>query len=203
MDFAHVEHALAQRGFGVHSFENAGQAAAYLRQALADAPQVAFGGSVTLQEMGLAQALRADGREVLWHWEVPAADRPPLLRRAMLADAYLCSANALSSDGRIVQIDGGGNRVAALCYGPARIYLVIGQNKLVQGNGLLAAISRIKRDACPRNARRIGLNTPCASAGTCDEQHCTESICRFTLVLTRPASWQNIDVLLVDEDLGY
>ncbi len=203
MDFTNVVKSLEKRGFTTQVFPTAEQAKQYLIGALADAPTVAFGGSMTLKNMGMSDALRDAGHEVLWHWETPPEQREALFQRVWTADAYVCSANALLPDGRIVQIDGTGNRVAALCYGPKRAYLVVGRNKLVSGNGLLSAVSRIKREACPPNARRLGLQTPCALTGSCDEESCHHVMCHITIALDCPAGGHALEVILVDEDLGY
>ncbi len=203
MDFSNVVKSLEKRGFTTKVCASAEEAKQYLTGALENAPTVAFGGSITLKDMGMADTLRAAGHEVLWHWDVPLEQREAVIQRAWIADAYVCSANALLADGRIMQIDGTGNRVAALCAGPKRAYLVIGRNKLVSGSGMLAGVARIKRDACAPNARRLGLQTPCAKTGSCDEETCRHMMCHVTLVMDCPTSGHQIEVVLVDEDLGY
>ena len=85
---------------------------------------VGFGGCMTAKQMGLETLLRANGHKVLWHWETPKPERPALLREAMNAPLYVCSANAVTEDGLMVQIDGTGNRVGAMCYGPGTVYAV-------------------------------------------------------------------------------
>ncbi|MFR2149156.1 MAG: lactate utilization protein [Christensenellales bacterium] len=121
---------------------------------------VGFGGCMTAKQMGLETLLRANGHKVLWHWETPKPERPALLREAMNAPLYVCSANAVTEDGLMVQIDGTGNRVGAMCYGPGTVYVLIGRNKIVSG-GYAQAVKRIKEIACPQNARRQ-LHNPCA-----------------------------------------
>ena len=128
---------LRERGFDAAVFATGKEASAFI---LADVPagaQVAVGGSMTIKEMDLHTKLREAGHEVLWHWEAAPAERGALLHRAMNAPVYLCSANALTTDGLMVQIDGTGNRVAAQCYGPATVYVVIGSTSSSK-----AAISR-------------------------------------------------------------
>ena len=202
MDYTPILAALEKRGFRAHTFATGAEAKAYLLEALRDCPCVGIGGSVSVRDIGLSQALRDRGHTVHWHWEAEPEARAETLRLALDADAYLCSANALLHDGRIVQIDGTGNRLAALCYGPPKIFLIVGKNKLVDG-GLLAAIARVKREACPPNARRLNLDTPCAHTGACGEGTCGASMCRLTLTLDRPPNGREVEVLLVDEDLGY
>ena len=194
---------LRERGFDAAVFATGKEASAFI---LADVPagaQVAIGGSMTIKEMDLHTKLREAGHEVLWHWEAAPAERGALLHRAMNAPVYLCSANALTTDGLMVQIDGTGNRVAAQCYGPATVYVVIGRNKLVEG-GYQQAVRRIKQIACPLNARRLNLPTPCGLTGSCDVSSCKAgSMCHMILALEGAPGGKRTQVVLVNEDLGY
>ena len=197
-----VADALRTRGFDAAVFATAKEAADFILADVPDGQTVAIGGSMTVKQMGLETRLREKGHTVLWHWEVAPADRPALLHEAMKAPVYLCSANALTEDGLMVQIDGTGNRVAAMCYGPNTVYVVIGRNKLVEG-GMQQAVSRIKRVACPQNARRYGLDTPCAATGHCDVSACKNSMCHMTVSFDLAPNGKRTQVLLIDEDLGY
>lgn len=193
---------LRSRGFEAAVFSTKEEAASFI---LGDVPanaQVAIGGSMTVKQMDLQTSLREQGHEVLWHWEVTPAERSALLHKAMNAPVYLCSANAITTDGLMVQIDGNGNRVAAMCYGPNTVYVVIGRNKLVEG-GLQQAVKRIKSVACPQNARRQGMNTPCALTGHCDAGACKTSMCHMTVSFDLAPNGKRTCVLLIDEDLGY
>ena len=195
--------ALRARGFEAEVFATAKEAADFI---LADIPAektVAIGGSMTVKQMGLETLLREKGHTVLWHWEAAPADRPALLHEAMNAPVYLCSANALTEDGLIVQIDATGNRVGALCYGPETVYLLVGRNKIVKG-GYQQAVARCKQVACPQNARRYNLDTPCAATGKCNAAECKSSLCHAFLALElKPTGIKNMKVLLIDEELGY
>lgn len=202
MDLNSVLAALEKRGFRAQAFATAEEVRIYLLEALRDCPQVGIGGSVTVRDIGLSQALKEKGHTVHWHWEAALEARDETFRLAQAADAYLCSANALLRDGRVVQIDGTGNRLAALCFGPPKVFLIVGKNKLVDG-GLLAGIARIKREACPPNARRLHHDTGCVSTGACHEDACNQSMCRLTLTLDRPPNGREVEVLLVNQDLGY
>ena len=194
--------ALRARGFDAAVFAQATEACDFIRQDMPAGAAVAIGGSMTVKQLGLETLLRRDGHTVLWHWEVEPAKRPALLHEAMGAPVYLCSANALTESGLIVQIDGNGNRVSAMCYGPQTVYVLVGRNKIVQG-GYAQAVRRIKETACPQNARRQGLDTPCARTGHCDEAHCEHSMCHVFAAFERAPSGKRTQVLLVDEDLGY
>lgn len=194
--------ALKSRGFEPHVFETAKDAASFVLSLAAPGALVAVGGSTTVKDLGLADALREEGHEVLWHWEAAPAERPALLARAMHADLYLASANALTESGVIVQIDGTGNRVGAMTYGPRTVCLIVGRNKLVSG-GYAQAVARIKSVACPQNARRLGLDTPCAANGKCSVAACRNSMCSVTTSFERAPGGRRFLVLLVNEDLGY
>lgn len=194
--------ALRRRGFDAAVFSSADEAARFI---LADVPEgasVAVGGSMTVKQMALHTRLRERGHTVLWHWEVAPEERPALLHKAMNCPVYLCSANALTDDGLIVQIDGNGNRVSAMCYGPQTVYVIVGRNKLVHG-GLQQAVRRIKQVACPLNARRQALDTPCAREGACDAERCAHSMCHMTVSFDRAPKGKRTQVVLIDEDLGY
>ena len=197
-----VLEALKTRGFDAQLFETAKEASDFIRSDIAPNAGIAVGGSMTVKQMDLHTLLREDGHSVLWHWEVSPAERPALLQQAKNADVYLCSANAITEDGLMVQIDGTGNRVGAMCYGPRTVYVIIGRNKIVEG-GYPQAVKRIKQIACPANARRCGLNTPCALDGKCNVSACTQSMCHLFLALEGTPSGNKTKVLLVNEDLGY
>lgn len=197
-----VAAALTKRGFESAVFDTGAQAAEFILGDIPAGQTVAVGGSMTVQQLDLHTKLREAGHDVLWHWEVAPAERGALLHEAMNAPAYLCSANAITEDGLMVQIDGNGNRVAAMCYGPNTVYVVIGRNKLVQG-GMQQAVRRIKSVACPLNARRQGIDTPCAATGSCDVSACRSSMCHMTVSFDLAPNGKRTCVLLIDEDLGY
>lgn len=192
---------LKKYGYDVHTFENAQQAKNYLLETIPQTDTVGIGGSMTVQQMGLDQALRARGQQVFWHWGVPAEEANEMRKKAATADTYLCSANALTMDGKIVNIDGFGNRLAATLHGTGKVYMIVGKNKLTEN--LDAAIARIKNASCPANAKRLGLKTPCAVLGHCTDCSSPQRMCRATLIFDRKPNAHPIDILLVDEELGF
>lgn len=160
---------------------------------------VGFGGSVTLNVLKLYETLEKRGNKLFWHWK----DGDPARFPAMHADIYLSSANALLTDGRIVNIDGFGNRVSALGCGPKKAILVIGRNKIVEG-GLDDGIRRIKEKACAPNALRLGLSTPCALTGKCNDCRSAQRMCSVISVIEKPpGAIPDYTVYLIDEDLGF
>ena len=148
------------------------------------------------------EALEERGSQVWWHWTSPE-ERQTVYENARKADVYLASSNAVTRDGRIVNIDGQANRVAGMIQGPSRVILVIGEQKVVDG-GLNAAIARIRAQACPANAKRLKLHTPCALTGVCNQAECGDDcMCRVTAVLERPPRGREITVIFTEEALGY
>lgn len=194
-----VKSALEKRGFTVHLFQTGQEAKDYLLSAITPAQSVGFGGSVTLKELGMDTALAQRGNPVFWHWT--AEDREQAQRSAAVADVYLTSANAVTRSGQIINVDGHGNRVAATLHGPGRVIFVVGKNKICDNYD--AAMERIRTVVSPANARRMGLNTPCVTTGRCMDCSSKQRICNVTAVLERRLIGYQMDVILVDEELGY
>lgn len=154
-DFTKVQQALERRGYTVRTFAAAAEAAAYLDGAI-DGKTVGFGGSATLDALGVYDKLAAHNT-VIWHWKQEAnAAR----KAAMQTQVYLSSANGLAESGEIVNIDGTGNRVSATLFGHEKVYFVIGRNKLAPTYE--AAVYRARNVAAPQRARQLGKKTPCA-----------------------------------------
>lgn len=197
--------ALENRGFVVKNVSTAKKAEEYLLSAIDEKAIVGVGGSTTVTDMNLRETLRQRGNKVLFHSEMPQEERHHVFVDIMSADAYLCSANAISEDGRLWMIDGTGNRLSAVCYGPKNVYFICGKNKLVQGGEEEARI-RMKHFSNPLNCKRLNLDTPCAKQGKCPFSTGTygpKCICNFTLEIGRAPENRNFTILLVDEELGY
>ena len=193
--FDTVKKNLEARGFSVRTFATAAEAAAYLNEAI-DGKTVGFGGSVTLQDMGLYELLGSHN-EVHWHWVNGQEER----KTAMGTQVYLSSANGLAETGEIINIDGSGNRVASTLYGHEKVYLVIGRNKLAPTYD--EALWRARNVAAPKNAQRLNCKTPCAVKGDrCYDCKSPERICRGLVVLWGAMMGMETEVILVDEDLG-
>ena len=196
--FDTVKKNLEDRGFQVKTFPSAAEAAAYLDSAI-DGASVAFGGSMTLQQMGLQEKLSSHN-QVLWHW----GGGPEVLREAAAAQVYVTSANGLAETGEIINIDGTGNRAASTLYGHQRLIFVIGRNKLAPTCD--EALWRARNISAPKNAQRLNLKTPCAAKGDrCYDCKSPQRICRGLVILWRPTMGitESTEVVLVDEDLGY
>lgn len=196
-DFTKVQQALERRGYTVRTFAAAAaEAAAYLDGAI-DGKTVGFGGSATLDALGVYDKLAAHNT-VIWHWKQEAnAAR----KAAMQTQVYLSSANGLAESGEIVNIDGTGNRVSATLFGHEKVYIVIGRNKLAPTYE--AAVYRARNVAAPQRARQLGKKTPCAvKADRCYDCRSPERVCRALVTLWGPMLGMETEVLLVDEDLG-
>ena len=189
---------LENRGFRVHRFASGAEAAEFLVQTL-HGTSIGIGGSVTIDTLGVYDRL-CESNEVFWHWKNHA---PETRERAGKAETYLCSANGVSEHGEIVNIDGFGNRVAGTIYGPERVFLVVGRNKIAPD--LNGAIDRARNIAAPLNARRLNRHTPCAMGEPrCRDCRSPEKVCGvMTVFFMPPTSIKEFHVILVDEDLGY
>ena len=189
---------LENRGFRAHVFATGAEAADYLAQTLHNTC-IGIGGSVTIDEIGMYDRLSADN-DVIWRWKKPTPDSR---ERGAAAETFLCSANGVSETGEIVNIDGYGNRVAPTIYGPQRVFLVVGKNKIAPD--LNGAIDRARNIAAPLNARRLNRHTPCAvGEPRCHDCRSPEKICGvMTVFFMPPTSIKEFHVLLVNEDLGY
>ena len=169
---------------------------------LADGSSVTWGGSMTIRDMGIPQALKDRGTLEVLDRDV-VTDREEVVKiyeRAFTADIYLSSANAISEDGVIVNIDGNGNRVAAITWGPKKVIFVIGLNKVAQT--VEAALARARSTASPINAARFDIKTPCQADGVCHNCNSQESICNYVHFLRNSPHGKHT-VILVGEDFGY
>lgn len=175
-----------------------------LKKALELIPEgsvVAWGGSVTMNEIGLSEALHNGKYQLIDRDAAPPEERRKLMRQGLLADYFISGANAVSEDGEIVNIDGMGNRVGAIVYGPDHVVMIAGMNKVAKT--LEDAVKRARTIAAPINKQRFGGTTPCAKTGSCGDCKAEDCICCQMLVtrVCRPAG--RIKVILVGEDLGF
>ncbi len=165
--------------------------------------RVGAGGSVTIRDLGILDYLRGKGNTVLDHW-APGLSREATLeiRKAQMAsDLFLSSSNAVTLNGELVNIDGIGNRVNAINFGPKKVILVAGYNKVA--GDLDEAIKRVKNEATPLNARRLNIDVPCAKRGSCIDCNSPNRICRVVVIHERKPTFTDILVILVGEELGY
>lgn len=199
MDAERAAQNLRKRGFTVRRFANGAQAAACIAEEL-NGKTIGIGGSKTIETLGLYELL---GRKnaVYWHWKQQPVEE--IRRLAGQAEIYFSSANAIAETGEIVNIDGTGNRVASLCYGHERVYLIVGVNKLTPD--LESALYRAHNIAAPLNTRRMGLHNPCAVGELrCHDCQSPTRVCRAVSILEqRPGGIPEMEIILIDEELGF
>jgi L-lactate utilization protein LutB len=190
--------ALERGGIAAKYFENKEQARDDIAARITG-KKVVFGGSVTLKEMELYEAL-SKNNEVLWHWMTPELDRKSI---TYAAEVYMCSANGIAETGEIVNIDGYGNRLVGSFFTPHSSYFIVGINKIKPD--LASAMDYAKNVASPLNAQRLNAKTPCAEkADKCYDCNSPGRICRVTSIISqKPMAVQHMEVIVIGENLGY
>jgi len=198
--------ALEKNGFRVILAENRQEALEKVLALIPPDARVGVGGSLTIREVGIIEALTQRGNEVVHHWVsgISAQERYALMREELNTDVFLCSSNAITEDGKLVNVDDCGNRVAAMIFGPRKVIVVAGENKIVRN--VEEAVQRIRGVAAPLNARRLGVEVPCAKTGACVDCKAPKRVCRVTTIIERDLHQPDpphITVVLVAERLGF
>ncbi len=203
MDLQRIAENVKKRGYAVRVVETAAEGTEYLYGQI-QGVSVGFGGSMTLGEMGLYPRLK-ERNTVYWHGDKEQFERygnVALRKLASESEVYICSVNGMTEGGTMINIDYTGNRIAATCFGPKKVYLVIGKNKIAPD--FESAMWRARNVASPKNAQRLGRKTPCALKGDkCYDCNSPERICNGFLVFERAMRGTQTEVILVNEDLGY
>lgn len=197
-----AEEALIRNGFAVESIQTGEEAAERVMAIAADADTVGFGGSYSVTDLGLPDRIASLGKECLIHGlpELSLEERVAVMRRQLTCDLFLTGANAVTLDGKIVNIDATGNRIGAMTFGPKKVVILAGVNKLAAN--VEEGIKRVRRWAAPPNAHRLGVKTPCAETGFCADCESPQRICRVVHVMEKKPRLTDITVLLVAEPLG-
>jgi len=162
---------------------------------------VGMGGSITLDELSIGKLLQELGNTIFNHQGLPPAEAYSVRRKQLTSDVFIASSNAVTLDGEIVNMDGSGNRVAALSFGPKRVIVIMGANKIVKDE--LDARRRIAMTAAPMNADRLNRKTPCVITGVCANCNSPERICSITSIIHKAPSTSDFHVIIVGESLGY
>ena len=158
-----------------------------------------MGGGVSVAEIGLVKALKEGNYKFIDRNEI--ADKRAAMLAAYDADVYLASTNAMTDDGILVNIDGNANRVSAMCYGPKKLVLIVGMNKVCPD--LDAAMKRARSVAATANAQRFGLSTPCSRTGACADCKSIDTICCQFLITRFNRHKDRVHVILVNDSLGF
>ncbi len=195
-------HNLHRRHIEAFYCPTAAEAVQKVSQLIDDGSSVTWGGTMTVRDLGIPGYLRNRGTLEVLDRDLATTpeQKQAVYLKAFTADVYLSSANAISEDGVIVNIDGNGNRVAAITWGPKKVIFVIGLNKVAQD--VEAALARARSTAAPVNAARFDVQTPCHVDGTCHNCNSQQSICNYVHFLRNSPNGRHV-VVLVGENLGY
>jgi hypothetical protein len=197
--------ALKKRNMNGIYFDTNEEAVEAICGMIPDGSLVGLGGSKTIIETGLVKALRKKNIRLLDRYKegLTKEEVDAMRREGLLSDVYIASSNAITSDGKIVNQDGIGNRVAAMIYGPHKVILMLGMNKVARA--VDDAILRIKTIAAPMDAIHIGKDTPCSKLGFCNDPHCRppNRICSQLVIIESSMIPDRITVVLVGGELGY
>ncbi len=197
-----VVKALEARNFQAHYCSTSEEVLPLLLSLIQKDDVVSFGGSETLVGIGAIEAVRAAGYTLIDRGKAKSPEeRMDMMRKALLADTYLTGTNAISEDGILFNVDGNGNRVAAMCFGPRRVIAVVGMNKVMPNRE--AAHARARGIAAPEVVQRFpGIKTPCITTGSCADCRSDACICSYVVETRMCRPKGRITVILVGEDLG-
>lgn len=198
----HLVRHLKRRNMAACYCPTAAEAVKKVSEQIPDGSSVTWGGSMTIRDMGIPAALHARATLNVMDRDMAKTrdEAQEIYRQAFTADYYLSSANAISEDGVIVNIDGTGNRVAAITFGPKHVIFIVSLNKVAQTAE--AALARARSTASPINAARFDIKTPCHTDGVCHNCNSPECICNYVHFL-RNSPGRRHTVILVGEDYGY
>jgi hypothetical protein len=194
---------LNKHGFKTLFFSNLRQARTHILKAISTYNSFGFGGSDTTRQLDIIESLKQQNKVVYDHWENGLSPEASLeiRRNQSRCDCFFCSANAISMSGEIVNVDGVGNRTNAMTFGPRKVMIIAGINKLTID--LHTAIQRVKNVAGPMRAKSLDMQTPCAETGICTDCNSPQRICRITTILHRKPMLTDITVIIINETLGF
>lgn len=193
---------LESRGFEACYCSDRQQALEKALELIPKGAAVGWGGCLTAEQIGLLDAVRnGDYTAIDRNAATTPEERVRIMKRCLTADVFLCSANALSMDGQMVSIDGNGNRVAAIVYGPDTVLVIAGMNKVC--DTLEDAVTRARTVAAPMNQLRFSGKTPCTATGACANCKSEDCICNQILITRNCRPFGRIKFILVGEELGF
>jgi len=200
---AKVVEALQKNGFQAVYCKSRDEAAAEILRLIPEPGTVGLGGSRTVGELGVVDTLKKRGNTILDHSAPGLTNEEKMqVRRSQLTcDVFLTSTNAVTMDGRLVNTDGNGNRVAAMIFGPGKVIVVAGINKVARD--VAEAEDRIRRVAAPMNNKRLNTPNPCVKTGVCMDCQGPTRICNVTTILNKRPGSTDMHVIIVGEELGF
>ncbi len=195
--------ALNKNGFSATCVDNKEEAIDLVEEMLTDGATVSVGGSMTLFELGIPELLSSGRFNYLDRYApgLTTEGRREIFLKSFDSDFYFCSTNAVTESGELYNVDGNGNRVAAMLYGPQNVVVIAGWNKIVKD--IPAAEERVREHAAPANCIRLGRNTPCTKTGRCMDCRSDERICADRVIMSKQVVKGRVKVILVAEELGY
>lgn len=198
-----VVDALIKNEFDARYYSTTGEAAAFIMEHVQPGTRVGFGGSMTINGMGIQDKVQKAGATVLDHGipDITVEERVAIAKEEMLSDLYLCSSNAITLDGLLVNIDGMGNRVSTMTFGPKKVIIVVSVDKVCKDEK--AAFERLEGVAAPMNNKRLSTPNPCTQTGTCMNCKAKTRICRVYSVLRKKPWITDMTVVIVGESAGY
>jgi hypothetical protein len=198
-----VVDALQKNEFDAVYFATAEEAATFIMDHVKPETKVGFGGSMTINSMGIQDRVKAVGGKVLDHGTPGLAIEEiiAIAKEEMLSDLYLCSSNAITLDGMLVNIDGMGNRVGAMSFGPKKVIIVVSIDKICKDEK--AAFERLEGIAAPMNNKRLGTPNPCTRTGTCVNCQTKTRICKVYSVMKKKPMMTDITVVVIGESAGF
>jgi L-lactate utilization protein LutB len=198
-----VEKFLKDRGFNTFVVENKESAKKKVLELIPEGATIGVGGSLTIRQINVLEELEERGHKIFNHW-IPGLSQEEdmeMRKSSLLSDVFLSSVNAITLSGELVNIDGIGNRVSAQIFGPKKVIVVVGKNKIVMN--LETAIWHIKNITAPLNAKRLNVDVPCSEYGYCTDCNSPKRICRVITILEAPPSRTPFYIILVNENLGF
>lgn len=195
--------ALTKNEFTAVYVSTAAEAAAFIMNHVKPGTKVGFGGSMTIKNMGMQDKVKAAGGIVLDHG-VPGLtleERVAIAKEELLSDLFLCSSNAITLDGALVNIDGMGNRVSAMSFGPQKVIVVVSTDKICKDEK--AAFERLEGIAAPMNNKRLDTVNPCTKTGGCVNCQLKTRICRVYSVIRKKPMVTDLTVVIMGESAGY
>lgn len=190
------------RNIEVEYFKSLEEVKSYILDIVPISSTIGIGHSATLQKMNITNSLLERGN-VIYDKELAKnlEECKELKKKALTTDWYITGSNAISVDGRIVNVDHSGNRVAAITFGPDKVIIVVGKNKVV--DSVEEAIKRVKNIACPLNAKRAGFNPPCVTLNRCVDCVSKDRVCNSLSIIEGQSDCKRIKVFIVNEECGF
>ncbi len=193
---------LKKNAFQAHFAANTNEASDLILDMVKDYNSFGFGGSSTTRKLDLPDILEKEGKTIYDHWNPPAdaTDMEMRLKQGR-AECFICSANAISETGEIINVDGVGNRTNAMTFGCPNVIIIAGINKVTRD--LESGIRRIKEIAAPMRAKSLNMDTPCTRNGLCADCNASQRICRITTILHKKPMMTDITVIIINKEIGF